>query len=110
MQAQDDKQAFSPTEITVGEIWMETLQLDRIAPGDNFFAQGGDSLMTMMVLFRVSDILNVDMPPDALMDAPTLREFCKAIDRRKAAEDAPDMENVETGALPGGGAGVINER
>lgn len=77
---QDDKQALSPTEITVGEIWMEALQLGGISPGDNFFGLGGDSLMTMMMLFRVSDVLGMDMPPDILMEAPTLREFCRAID------------------------------
>ena len=78
-----EKQALSPTEITVGEIWMEALQLDNINPEDNFFEMGGDSLVGMMMLFRVSDAMNLDMPPDALMDAPTLREFCKTIDDRK---------------------------
>jgi acyl carrier protein len=80
MSEQNDNQALSPTEITVGEIWMEALQIDIIKPEDNFFGQGGDSLMAMMMLFRVSDVLNVDMTPDALMNAPTLREFCQAID------------------------------
>jgi acyl carrier protein len=79
----DNKHTLLPTEIKVGEIWMEALQLEKINPDDNFFEQGGDSLMTMMMLFRVSDVLNVDVPPDVLMEAPTLREFCKAIDGRQ---------------------------
>ena len=78
-----DKQAFSQTEITVGEIWMEALQIEKINPDDNFFERGGDSLITMMMLFRVSDVMNVDMPPDALMECPTFREFCLAIDNMK---------------------------
>jgi len=85
-------QALSPTEIIVGEIWMEALQLDSINPDDNFFEMGGDSLTSMMMLFRVSDTLNMDMPPDALMDAPTLREFCKAIDGRKFPTSAETTE------------------
>ena len=83
MSERHERQSFSSTEITVGEIWMETLQLDNINPDDNFFEMGGDSLASMMMLFRVSDIMNLDMPPDALMDAPTLWEFCKAIDDGK---------------------------
>jgi len=87
MSEQHEKQELSSTEITVGEIWMETLQLDSVNPGDNFFELGGDSLMTMMMLFRVSDDLNMDMPPDSLMDSPTLREFCMAIDGMKSAQN-----------------------
>ena len=99
MPEQHDKQALSQTETTVGEIWMEALQLEKINPEDNFFGQGGDSLTTMMMLFRVSDVLNVDMPPDALMDSPTLREFCKAVDDRKSARHEADAENTETGVI-----------
>ena len=99
MPEQHDKQALSQTEIIVGEIWAEALQLEKINPDDNFFGQGGDSLTTMMMLFRISDVLNVDMPPDALMEFPTLREFCKAIDGRKSAQHATDLENTETGVI-----------
>jgi len=99
MSERHENQALSPTEITIGEIWMEVLQLDNINPGDNFFEQGGDSLMTMMMLFRVSDVMNMDMPPDALMDAPTLREFCQAIDGRKYARNETDANNTETGVI-----------
>jgi len=94
-----NKQSFSRTEIIVGEIWEEALQLDNVDPGDNFFERGGDSLTTMMMLFRVSDVLNVDMPPDALMESPTLREFCQAVDGRISARREADTENMETGMV-----------
>jgi len=87
MSERHEKRVLSPTETTVGGIWVEALQLDEIDPDDNFFELGGDSLLTMMMLFRVSDVLNVDMPPDALMDAPTLGEFCRAIDGMKSVEN-----------------------
>jgi len=86
MSERHDKRVFSPTEIAVGEIWMEALALDEINPDDNFFELGGDSLLTMMMLFRVSDVLNVDIPPDALMDAPTLGGFCRVIDGMKSVQ------------------------
>ena len=99
MSERHDKQALSQTEIAVSEIWMEALQLDQINPDDNFFERGGDSLMTMMMLFRVSDVLNVDMSPVALMEAPTLREFCMAIDILKHAQPQADTDNTETGMI-----------
>jgi len=101
MSERHDKRVFSPTEIAVGEIWMETLALDEINPNDNFFELGGDSLLTMMMLFRVGDVLNVDMPPDALMDAPTMGEFCRAIDAMKSIQHEAGIGNAET-VLTGG--------
>jgi len=94
MSEQDDERALSPMETIVGEIWMEALQLEKINPDDNFFGQGGDSLTTMMMLFRVGDLLNVDVPPDVLMDAPTLREFCRAIDSGKSTHNAADTSEI----------------
>jgi nonribosomal peptide synthetase DhbF len=89
----------SPTEVTVGEIWMEALQLDKINPDDNFFEMGGDSLTTMMMLFRVSDVLNVEMPPDVLINAPTLREFCQSINCVKSAQNKSVANSIETGVI-----------
>ena len=94
-----EKKPLSQTEITVGYIWMEALQIDSINPDDNFFELGGDSLITMMTMFRVCDVLNVDVPPDALMEAPTLREFCQAIDRGKHTQHPADTDNTETGMI-----------
>jgi acyl carrier protein len=99
MPALDNVQALSPTEIAVGEIWMEALQIDGIDLEDNFFERGGDSLTTMMMLFRISEVLHVDMPPDILVDAPTLRDFCRAIDVIKAAQGAAAAGNVEIGII-----------
>jgi acyl carrier protein len=99
MSESHDKYAFSQTEIIVGEIWAEALQIDKVDPVDNFFEQGGDSLTTMMMMFRVSDVLNVDMTPDALLEAPTLREFCQAIDDKKSAQYTADADYAETGVI-----------
>jgi len=99
MSEQDNRQAFSPSEITIGEIWMEVLQLDNISPDINFFGQGGDSLTTMMMLFRVSDALNIEITPDVLMEAPTLREFCEAIDKMISEESIAEADYTETGMI-----------
>jgi acyl carrier protein len=99
MPEQHEKQTLSITESAVGQIWMEALQLDNVNPGDNFFELGGDSLTTMMMLFRVSDVLDMEMPPDALVEAPTLREFCQSIDNGKSARIAAAASGMETGTI-----------
>ena len=69
------------TEPTVVGIWAEVLE--RPEPLDlsaDFFNLGGDSVAMMMVLFRVKDEFGIEVPPQALMECPTLREFCALVD------------------------------
>lgn len=92
-----DDYMLSATEAVVGGIWAELLQLIKINPKDNFFEMGGDSLMIMTMLFRIADVLGVELRPGTIMDAPTLREFCQAIDRKKSGNLlASDGEQSKT--------------
>ena len=50
---------LSPTEIIVEKIWTELFHLEKITPNDNFFEMGGDSIMTLTMLFQINDILGV---------------------------------------------------
>jgi acyl carrier protein len=77
-----DSLQLTETENIVSGIWAEILQKDEINPGDNFFELGGDSLMTMMVMFRVNDDFQINLPPETIMKAPTLREFCLCISNK----------------------------
>ena len=88
---------FSSTETIVGKIWAELLHLDKINPDDNFFAIGGDSLMTIEMLIRTGDAFGVDACPENIADTPTLREFCHAIDmKRSVITPMPDNGESET--------------
>jgi len=75
----------SPTEKTVTQIWREILQQPGLEPSDNFFALGGDSLAMMMILYRVSEELCVQLPQAALLESPTLKQFCQVIDKEMRA-------------------------
>jgi len=98
---------LTQTESVVCTIWSEVLQLDEINPEDNFFELGGDSLMSMMVLFRVNNELNVELPPSSIYKSPTLREFSQLIDSKRDAleahtlpdEPAFDSLEEETGVV-----------
>lgn len=60
----------------IAGIWQEVLQLSNPpAPQDNFFSLGGDSLLMTMVLFRVSQALQIELPPVALLETPQFDAF-----------------------------------
>lgn len=84
---------MTPTEQVVAPIWAELLQQATVAPNDNFFELGGDSIMMMMVLFRVSDELQVELPPGVLMESPTLTQFCRLIDTTRLTAQAASLSN-----------------
>jgi myxalamid-type nonribosomal peptide synthetase MxaA len=102
----EDSFQFTQTESIVYAIWVEVLQEEEIGPEDNFFGLGGDSLMSMIVIFRVKDELNVELPPGSIYKSPTLREFSQLIDDRldalakeKITYNESQFIEEETGAL-----------
>ena len=86
--------SLTPTESVVRGIWEEILQQENIGPEDNFFEHGGDSIMTMMVLFQVSEVLGVELPPGVLFEAQTLREFCCLIDCTGGEPESRDFSST----------------
>jgi len=61
----------------------EILQCRVASRSDNFFDLGGDSMMMMMVLFRVGEELGVELPQGVLVEVPCLKEFCELIDQHR---------------------------
>jgi aryl carrier-like protein len=74
---------LSETETKVAPLWEEVLQRSVASSHDNFFDLGGDSVMMMMVIFRVGEVLGVELPQGVLIETPTLKQFCQLIDKRK---------------------------
>ena len=72
------------TEKQVALLWTEILQRPVASAADNFFELGGDSMMMMMVLFRVGEVLGIELPQGVLVDTPHLGEFCQLIDQTRA--------------------------
>lgn len=91
----------SPTEAVVGRIWGELLRLERVNPQDNLFEMGGDSLVIMMMLFKIEDVLGVKIRPGVVMEAPTLREFCRIIDKQRSGIlPASEGEQRDSAVVP----------
>jgi acyl-CoA synthetase (AMP-forming)/AMP-acid ligase II/acyl carrier protein len=70
--------ARTPEEAAVLSIWSEVLQKDDLGVDDDFFSLGGHSLAAAQIVARVNDALGVDLPPDAVFEAPTVAELAAA--------------------------------
>lgn len=79
----DNSEPLAPTGDTlqvVTAIWADLLQRPVIQPEDDFFEQGGDSMLMSVVQFRIQEELGLEVSPTAIFEAPTLREFCALLD------------------------------
>lgn len=80
-----------PMVSEVAAIWADVLQLaSPPGPEDNFFSLGGDSLLMTMVLFRVNQQFQIELPPVALLEAPELGTFGTLVEsfRMVASQEA----------------------
>lgn len=69
----------TPVEGKLAEIWAEVLGLDRIGIHDNFLDLGGHSLLATQIISRACQTFQVDVPPHALLEAPTVAEMAVII-------------------------------
>lgn len=81
-------------ESTVAAVWQEALGLARVGADDNFFELGGNSLIAVQILPRLREIFQVDLPVNALFDAPTIRQLASRI-QAAAPTAAPDVNAID---------------
>lgn len=66
-------------EHTLAEIWREILQLETIGIYDDFFDSGGHSLLTVKLIFRIKEVLQHDLLPKDVFEAPTIAQLAERI-------------------------------
>src|SRR6202023_3609165 len=69
---------LNPIEELLGGIWCELLEVERVRPGDNFFALGGHSLLATRLLARLGTALGIQLPLSRVFQAPTLAGLAAA--------------------------------
>lgn len=81
-EAADDAsaEAASAVEATVSEIWKRLLGRAHIDRNADFFDLGGDSLMTLNMMFALEEELGVDLPVTMIFEAPTIATLAAAIE------------------------------
>ena len=75
----------SETERIIASLWAEVLDTENLPQGsDNFFDFGGDSIAMVAVLFRIQEELSIELPPGAMLEAPSLQALASLVDTAKA--------------------------
>jgi non-ribosomal peptide synthetase component F len=78
-------------------IWAEVLEVDELDVDDDFFALGGNSLLATQITARVADVLGVEVPLDALFEAPTLGGYAAQVRAAGAAAPARNGRDADRG-------------
>ncbi|GLZ28595.1 hypothetical protein Lesp02_07850 [Lentzea sp. NBRC 105346] len=60
------------TEQVIADAWAEVLGVDRVGAHDNFFALGGDSILSIRVISRIRTAFDIVVSPRAVFQHPTV--------------------------------------
>ncbi|MBQ1075762.1 CocE/NonD family hydrolase [Micromonospora sp. C31] len=69
----------------LGQIWAALLKVDDVAPGDDFFDLGGDSLFAIRLIGRIRKACQVRLSLQDVFAAPTLGEQVDLVRERQAS-------------------------
>jgi len=82
-------------ESTLAEIWQHSLGIEQVGIYDNFFELGGDSLLATVVLTRLRQSFEIELPYQSFFNAPTIAELAEAI-IQKITEQADHQALAQT--------------
>jgi acyl carrier protein len=85
----------TPVEAILARIWEDVLRLEKAGIHDNFFDLGGHSLLATQLVSRIRQSLQVEVPLQAIFEAPTIGEMALviAVNQAKAARQK-DLEGM----------------
>jgi amino acid adenylation domain-containing protein/non-ribosomal peptide synthase protein (TIGR01720 family) len=79
------------TEQAVADVWADVLRVERVGRTDNYFALGGDSILSIRLVSRLRDRLGVEVSPRALFDHPTVAALAANLSVDTVLNDAPPL-------------------
>jgi acetoacetyl-CoA synthetase len=86
-------------ESAVAAIWRKLLGRNDIARDVDFFDLGGDSLMTLNLMFELEEALGVELPVTLIYEAPTIASLTALI-RAQASPRFSPLVKIKDGAGP----------
>ncbi|GAA4033864.1 non-ribosomal peptide synthetase [Allokutzneria multivorans] len=87
------------TEQVIADAWAEVLGVERVGAEDNFFALGGDSILSIRVISKLREAFGVHLSPRAVFRNPTVAGLAAALPKTKAAA-IPVVNRTEDGRAP----------
>lgn len=77
-------------------IWQEMLGLPSIAPDQNYFDLGGDSILAVQLFIRIEQEFGVKLPLATLFDTPTIGELAQVLQRETVSSDWSPLVAIQT--------------
>lgn len=87
IQAQEFVAPRNQEEEVLCRIWAEVLSRERVGVTDRFFDLGGHSLLATQVMTRVRASFHVDLPLQAIFEAPTIAELAEKVRIAKSSQE-----------------------
>lgn len=82
---------LSPQQVILSQIWAEALSLETIGLHNNFFELGGHSLSAARISAHILKKLGKKITINDLLQAPTIEQFEKLVDRAPLEQTIPLM-------------------
>lgn len=89
----------NPLEMSLLQIWRESLPPNKIGTDTNFFHLGGHSLLAMVVMDKINRYLNSSLPPNLIFQKPTIRELGQAICNKQANHNLHHLCHSQNGPV-----------
>ena len=71
----------SAIEMALCNLWKEVLHVDPVGIQDNFFANGGDSLLAVQLIARVRSVFQIELPLGSIFREPTIAEQALLVEK-----------------------------
>ena len=79
----------SETETIVASIWKRLLDLPAIDRDADFFDLGGDSLLTLNMMFEIEEALGIELPVTMIYQTPNIASLSAAIEQHAEHKFSP---------------------
>jgi acyl carrier protein len=87
--------ATSDTEVRLAALWRDVLGInDDVAPDDDFFSLGGNSLGAMRLMFRIRETFGTEVALRDFYSAPTLGDCAATIDKNSADTASTPLQTI----------------
>jgi len=94
----------NPIEEMLARLWSELLGVERFSPRDDFFEQGGDSILATKLASLVRNTFKITLPLEVIFYHPTLAGLAARIEAARAAAEGlqtqPIVPALRDGNIP----------